>query len=177
MLIDHYDLEIFTPPCDPGAEIYAAKARLTVDISAVLPYLNATLHGAIYYPTSNALTWKKGGHSIAFHPYEIATSNIEDRKAAEKEIKGLVEKVNHTWERRAEITPDHSTRLRPTPMAVFKLLPQTNCRQCGDATCYTFAIKLTVAQKILADCPPLNEPQYTENLATLKVIIQNAPFS
>ena len=42
MLIENYDLEIFTPPCDPGAERYAARARLTVDISEVLPYLNAT---------------------------------------------------------------------------------------------------------------------------------------
>ena len=45
MLVEDYDLEIFTPPCDPGAERYAARARLTVDISAVLPYLNATLRG------------------------------------------------------------------------------------------------------------------------------------
>jgi hypothetical protein len=49
MLIDKYDLEIFTPPCDPGAERYAAKARLEVDISAVLPYLNTTPRGASIY--------------------------------------------------------------------------------------------------------------------------------
>jgi len=67
MLIDHYDLEVFTPPCEPGAERYAAKARLRVDISAALPYLNATLPGAIYHPAAQALTWKAAGHSIAFH--------------------------------------------------------------------------------------------------------------
>jgi hypothetical protein len=82
MLIEKYDLEVFTPPCDPGAERYAARARLTVDISEVLPYLNATLRGAIYHPGANALTWKKGGHNIAFHAYEIAASNVEDREGA-----------------------------------------------------------------------------------------------
>jgi ArsR family metal-binding transcriptional regulator len=66
MLIDAYDLDIFTPPCEPGAERYAAVARLAVDISAVLPYLNATLRGALYHESANALTWKKGGHNIAF---------------------------------------------------------------------------------------------------------------
>jgi len=34
MLIETYDLEVFSPPCDPGSERYAAKARLKVDISA-----------------------------------------------------------------------------------------------------------------------------------------------
>ena len=101
MLIDKYDLNVFTPPCDPGAERYSAIARVTTDISNVLPYLNATLRGAVYHRAANALTWKKGGHNIAFHAYEIATSNVEDRDAALKEIKGLIELVNRTWERRA----------------------------------------------------------------------------
>ncbi len=50
MLIDGYDIEVFTPPCEPGAERFAARARLTTDISVVLPYLNATLRGAVYHP-------------------------------------------------------------------------------------------------------------------------------
>ena len=175
MLIEQYDLEVFTPPCEPGAERYAARARLMADISEILPYLNATLRGAFYHPSANALTWKKGGHNIAFHAYEVATSNVEDRDGAEKKLKGLVDLVNRTWERRAEITPDTTTRQRPTPMAIFKLLPQTNCKQCGEPTCYTFALKLAAAQKKLADCPPLAEAQYTDKRTGLEAIIIEAP--
>lgn len=175
MLIENYDLEVFTPPCEPGAERYAARARLTVDISDVLPYLNATLRGAVYLPEANALTWKKAGHNIAFHAYEIATSNVEDREGAEKEVKGLIDLVNRTWERRAEITPDTTTHQRPTPMAIYKLLPQTNCKQCGEPTCYTFALKLAASQKKLADCPPLSEAQYTDKRNALEEICIEAP--
>lgn len=175
MLIETYDVEVFTPPCEPGAERFAARARLKVDISAVLPYLNATLRGAVYLPEAGALTWKKGGHNIAFHDYEVATSNAEDREGAEKELRGLIDLVNRTWERRAEITPDYQTRQRPTPLAVYKLLPQTNCKQCGEPTCYTFAIKLAAAQKQIAACKPLAEPQYAEKLAALQAIVIEAP--
>ncbi len=56
MLIDNYDLEVSTPPCEPGAERFSATAHLTVDISEILPYLNATLRGAIYHSEANALT-------------------------------------------------------------------------------------------------------------------------
>jgi ArsR family metal-binding transcriptional regulator len=175
MLIEHFDWEVFTPPCEPGAERYAARARLTVDISEILPYLNAILRGAIYYPAARALTWKKAGHSVAFHAYEIVTSNVEDRDEAEKELRGLIDLVNRTWERRAEITPDTVTRRRPTSMAIFKLLPQTNCKQCGEPTCYTFSLKLAASQKKLVDCTPLFEPQYAENLAALEEIVLDAP--
>lgn len=175
MLIENYHLEVFTPPCEPGAERYVARARLTVDISEVLPYLNATLRGAIYYPSANALTWKKGGHNIAFHAYEVATSNAEDREGAEKELNALIDLVNRTWERRAEITPDLTTRQRPTPMAIFKLLLQTNCKQCGEPTCFSFALKLAASQKKPADCLPLVEQRHAEKLATLEEMVIEAP--
>jgi ArsR family metal-binding transcriptional regulator len=175
MLIKEYDLEVVTPPCEPGAERYSGFARLKIDISEVLPYLNATLRGAVYLPTANALTWKKGGHNIAFHAFEIATSNVEDRDAAAEELDGLVAMVNRTWERRSEITPDHETHQRPSPLAIYKLLPQTNCRQCGEPTCYTFSLKLASAQKKLAHCPTLFESQNAEKLAALEEIVIEAP--
>jgi ArsR family metal-binding transcriptional regulator len=175
MLIEHYDLEVFTPPCEPGAERFAATARLTTDISAVFPLLNATLRGAVFHRAAQVLTWKKGGHNIVFHAFEISTSNVQDRDAAIQEIEGLIGLVNRTWERRGEIEPDYETHQRPTPMAVYKLLPRINCKQCGEPSCYTFALKLTASQRTVTDCPPLFEPQYVENLTALRAIIIEAP--
>ncbi|MGB9722456.1 MAG: (Fe-S)-binding protein [Chloroflexia bacterium] len=175
MLIEKYDLEVFTPPCEPGAERFTAIARLLVDIREVLPYLNATLRGAVYHPGALALTWTKGGHYVAFHPYEIAVSNVEDREAAIREIEGLIKLVNRTWERRAEIIPDYETHRRPTPMEVYKLLPGSNCKRCGQPTCFTFALRLAAAQARLEECPLLFEPEYADRLARLREIVIEAP--
>ncbi len=175
MLIEHYDVEVFTPPCDPGAERFAARAQLDTDISAVLPYLNSALRGAVYTAAANALTWKKGGHNIAFHAYEIATSNVEDRAAAEKEIEGLVELVNRTWERRTEITPDVETHRRPTVMEVYKLWPGGNCRECGQPTCWSFALKLVASQVSLNDCPVLFAAGHVAQRGALEQILVPMP--
>lgn len=175
MLIEEYDLELFTPPCEPGAETWTAVARLKVDISQVLPYLNATLRGAVYNHAAKALIWKKGGRNTAFHPYKIAASNLKDRAEAEQVIIGLIKTVNRTWEKRAEIEPNFETRQRPTPMALFKLLPQTNCKQCGQPTCFTFALKLAAGQQKPEDCPPLFEPEYAGRLAQLRAMVIDAP--
>ena len=175
MLIESCDVEVFTPPCEPGAERFAARARLKAPIDDALPYLNATLRGAVYNPAAGALTWKKAGHNIAFHAYEIATSNVEDRDAAVKELRGLVDLVNRTWERRTEITPDLESHQRPAPMAVFKLLPRTNCKACGEPTCFTFALHLAAAQVQVESCPQLFEPAQAQNLAELRTMLIDAP--
>ena len=175
MLIEKYDLDVFTPPCEPGAERFSAMARFNVDIHQVLPYLNATLRGAVYNPAVPALTWKKGGHTIVFQPNQIAISNVEDRQAAVDEVDGLVKLVNRTWERREDITPDHEARRRPTPMEVYKLLPRTNCKECGQPTCWGFALKLAASQVQLTACAPLFQPEYASQLAQLQTIITDMP--
>lgn len=175
MLIEGYELEVFTPPCHPGTEKWSAIARLKVDISQVLPYLNATLPEAVYNRAANALTWKKGGRSHAFHSFEIAASNLEDRAEAEQVINGLIKTVNQTWEKRAEIEPDFEMRQRPTPMAIFKLLPGTNCQACGQPTCFTFALKLTAGQQKVEACLPLLEPACADRLAQLRAMVIYAP--
>ena len=177
MLIKEYKLEVFTPPCDPGAETWSAIARLTTDIGEVLPYLNATLPGAIYNHMVKALTWKKESHHTAFHPYKIAVSNLEDRIEAEQVITELIDTVNHTWEKRAEIAPDFETRQRPAPMAIFTLLPGINCKECGQPTCFTFALKLVAGQQKLADCPTLMDQEYVDQLAQLRALVIDAPAS
>jgi ArsR family metal-binding transcriptional regulator len=116
-----------------------------------------------------------GGHNIAFHAFEVATSNAEDRLAAEAELRSLVDLVNRTWERRSEIVPDHRTRQRPTPMAVFQHLPQTNCKRCGSPTCFTFALRLAAAQVDLETCPALFEPGQQPNLVVLRSLLIDAP--
>jgi len=174
-LIETYELEVFTPPCDPGAETWSAVAHLQQDISPVLPYLNATLRGAVYNHAAQALQWKKGGRNIVFHAQKIAAGNLADRAEAEKVIQGLVKLVNQTWERRAEITPSLEMRQRPTPMAVSKLLPGTNCRECGQPTCFTFALKLIAGQRRPEDCPPLRRSEFAAQLAELQTILGDMP--
>ncbi len=174
-MIEDYDIEVFTPPCEPGAERFAARARLRADIGAVLPFLNATLRGAVYTPLAQALIWKKGGHSIAFHAYEILTSNAVDRQEAEAELRSLIDLVNRTWERRAEIAPDYHSRQRPTPIAIFAHLPRTNCKLCGSPTCFTFALRLAAAQVELEACPAMFAEGRADKLAQIRSMLVNAP--
>ena len=161
MRIADYELEIFTPPCEPGAERYSAVAHLPKSIAEVLPYLNATLTGANYMPSANALTWKRAGHLVAFHADRVAVSNVTDREEAINELDRMVDLVNRTWDRKAEIRPDFQARKRPPPMAIYQQLPKTNCRECGQVTCMAFAFGLSKGDCTMVECPGLTSEQRT----------------
>jgi acetyl-CoA decarbonylase/synthase complex subunit gamma len=42
-------------------------------------------------------------------------------------------------------------------LEIYKLLPQTNCKDCGYPTCLAFAMKLAAKQAELKDCPHVSE--------------------
>jgi acetyl-CoA decarbonylase/synthase complex subunit gamma len=44
-----------------------------------------------------------------------------------------------------------------TGLQIFKLLPQTNCKECGLPTCLAFAMKLAAKQAELSKCPYVTE--------------------
>jgi hypothetical protein len=44
-----------------------------------------------------------------------------------------------------------------TPLDIYKILPKSNCRECGLSTCMAFSIAVFNGQKQLAGCPYLDE--------------------
>ena len=46
---------------------------------------------------------------------------------------------------------------------IMKKLPKTNCKECGYATCFAFAMKLATGGAKLEDCPHL-DPQVRAEL-------------
>ena len=44
-----------------------------------------------------------------------------------------------------------------TGLEIYKLLPQTNCKECGFPTCLAFAMKLAAKQAELKACPYVSE--------------------
>jgi len=49
-----------------------------------------------------------------------------------------------------------------TGMALYKILPRTNCGDCGFPTCMAFAMQVAAKQKALTDCPHVSEEAKSE---------------
>ncbi len=60
----------------------------------------------------------------------------------------------------------------PSPMDIYKLLPKTNCKLCGEQTCMSFAFKLIKKEKKLEDCKPLFEPEFEEQRKKIEEMLK-----
>ncbi len=58
-----------------------------------------------------------------------------------------------------------------SPLEIYKLLPGTNCKECGEESCMGFASKLIEREKKVDDCPPLAEEKYREKRQKLIELI------
>jgi len=57
-----------------------------------------------------------------------------------------------------------------SPIDVYRLLPRTNCRECGEPNCMAFATRVVNGELTIEECPPLAKEEYRtahDDLATL----------
>ena len=58
-----------------------------------------------------------------------------------------------------------------SPLEVYKFLPQTNCGDCGEATCMAFASHMIDRSLKLEDCPPLLEDKFRKKYLKLAELL------
>jgi len=170
-LIEAYELELCAPPCLPGAPSWSGRIALDRDIEAVLPYLNTRLEGAEYDQEAKILIWKDRGYHFAFRCREIKAGPAQDREEALNLIERAVSLVNTTWQERETLEPSYENRAAPNLMQIYRLLPHTNCGECGCATCMAFAAQLRQDGGALTRCPVLHQPGYETSRVQLLAML------
>jgi len=155
MLLSGYTMEIFRSKCNAGAQSLHCFAHLNDDVSEVLPYLNTVLGGFTYTQEPPSLTLKNSGKLITIHAQKIAVNALKDEDEAQKIVAWLQREINSTWEQRGEIEPSVEGARQPALIEVLKLLPKTNCKECGEPTCMVFAVRVVEGARDHNDCPSL----------------------
>jgi len=165
-----------TLPCLADPEKIRVIAEVSGEIHEVFPYLNATLKGCIYNHPALTLTIKKDGKLFTLHAHHITLAKIEDEKEAEEILKWLKDLINETYEKRDRIEPNYSMAAELKALDIFKLLPGTNCKKCGELTCLAFAVKLVGRDTEITRCDPLFSEKYQEKRTVLLEILQAAGY-
>lgn len=172
MLLKSYSKEVFRAKCNPSFESVHCIASLDQNIAEVLPYLNAVLGGFEYLKEHPAVIFKTRGRIITVHGDKIAINALQNAEEADKILEWLKKEINEAWEKRNEIIPSYEGIPRPKIIEILRLLPKTNCRECGEKTCMVFAAKMAEGIKGTDDCLPINN----ENREMLKNYMSSFRF-
>lgn len=158
-----------TLPClaEPGKIIVVGRPSRSLD--DVLPYL-ATLPNTIAYnPASRTVTFRRERGFLTLYPDQVFITQVQDNEEGLQLLAALLDAINATWEHRQELVAATAPRRAPRPMDLWTLLPQTNCKQCGEATCMAFAFALLQQRRELGECVPLAEdPAFADRRAALE---------
>ncbi len=160
-----------TLPClaEPGKIIVIGKPNRLLD--EVMPYL-ATLPGILAYnPEACTLTFRRPVGFMTLYADRVYITQLKSADEGLELLAALTEAINATWDHRAELVAVTVGRRAPRPLDVWTLLPQTNCKQCGEATCMAFAVGLLQHKRTVIECPPLHaDIALTDRRATLEAM-------
>ncbi|RPI81807.1 MAG: hypothetical protein EHM41_19860 [Chloroflexi bacterium] len=161
-----------TLPClaEPGKIIVIGRPDHSLE--DVIPYL-ATLPGVIAYnPNSLTLTFRRHPGFLTLYPDKVYVIQVQDVTAGLEVLDALREAINATWEHCAELAAVRTRKRAPRHLDVYSLLPQTNCKQCGEASCLAFAVLLIQQKHSLDECLPLGQdPAYLDRKETLEAML------
>src|SRR4030065_296224 len=159
-------------PClaEPGKIIVIGNPARNLD--EVLPYL-ATLPNVISYnPETCALTLRRQPGFISLYSDKAYITKVQDTEEGLELFQALVDAINATWDNRAEQVAMTSRKHSPRPLDIWTLLPQTNCKKCGESTCMAFACNLLLPERVLEECTPLQvDEAFAERRATLEAMV------
>ncbi len=103
-----------------------------------LPYLNAVLGGDTYIREPPSVTFKMHGKLVTVHGRKIAVNALKDEAEARAILEWLKKEINEAWQKREIIVPKYEGIKKAHPLTIYKLLPRTNCKACGQPTCMAF---------------------------------------
>ena len=157
MLLKSWTIDVDTNGCRPDLQYLHCTVSLGQDVGGALPYLNAVLGSFIYTEEPPAMTIKRRGRNITVNAKSVEINIVRDAVEADEILTWLQTEINQAWERRHEIEPQYTATPQPQALAIYKLLPGTNCSRCGLPSCMAFAGKAAKGEMGVEHCPELDE--------------------
>ena len=123
------------------------------------------------------MTIKKDGKLLTLHFNHITLAKVEDEEEAEEILYWLKDLINDTHLNRDQIEPNYSKGADLKALDIFKLLPGTNCKRCGELACLAFAVKLAAQDTEVTKCAPLFSEEFQEKQRVLLELLKATGYT
>ncbi len=153
---EKYDL--IASACHLDEPCYSVRVEIREDLSKLMPFLNAEANVLLYEPDEDpVMIFKLENYRVALRRHELSIGPVSDRLAGRESLSKVIGFLNEIWHGRHDMEPNFEPRRRPPALEIFKLLPGTNCGECGEAACMAFAVKIALGRLAPSLCPQLQK--------------------
>jgi len=154
-------------PCIADATKIRLIAHITGDMSGGFPYLNSDMSNVCYNVNGPILTFMDRYRMVTLYPRRIAIAKADGIVDGWRTLEMIRRKINDVWRRRDQIEPSDRMRQKPPALEIYKRLPGTNCRACGEKTCMAFALRLWSGEVAPSQCKPTFEGEFVHRREAL----------
>ena len=136
---------------------FGAHFQLDTNVSRLFPYINATFKDAKFYDKPDYVQFIIDGIQCNLYPIDVTAAPFTDRNQALAFAKRLIDLLNDIYIKKDSIKPDFKKISPVSVFDIFKLLPQTNCKECGYTTCMAFAAAISKSETTPDKCPDFRD--------------------
>jgi len=176
MYVEKIDV-IEESPCLVEPRKFKVLAKTDKPLTDILSILYLALPASNYSKAHGSLSFLRKGRLVGlFSDGKINISCFESKREAKDNLDELKNLINKAFAYLLQHGPPDEKlieiRGKISPLGIYKYLPGTNCRACGEQGCFLFAVKLSNGSKTLDEFPEIQKSEYRNDLERLIKMIQ-----
>lgn len=164
---DITDIDISPCIADPDRIKYMAK--IDVSLSDILPTLFLSLPNSRLTRNPPILSFTAKQHNFMLgEKGDIAVTYVKDKEEVnyinEKIIELINKGIKYNISSHINLERMVEEKRKLTPMTLYELFPKTNCRECGEETCFNYVAKIMSGEKSHDKCPHIDPKLIGNNI-------------
>jgi len=158
-------------PCIADKTRFRIIAKFLPPLGGALKLLEPLFPRARYSEKIGALIIQRGTILITIYSSgNVTMTMIKSEAEAKETLEGLKNTINEAIVK--GVTPVPREKVKVDHMEIYEYLPKTDCKICGEQSCYSFAIRLIGRETTLDKCTPLLETKYATNIEHLRALME-----
>lgn len=137
---------------------YSGRFRFGCNIGNLFGYINTVTENSELSSSPLYIKFIFEQYLVLLHPEEAAFTTVKNYTEAIAVVKKLLTFLQEIEKKRDEIVPDLRVHSPISVVDIYRLLPKTNCRDCGYDTCLAFAAALSRQQTFFGKCKNAVKP-------------------
>jgi ArsR family metal-binding transcriptional regulator len=158
-------------PCIADKTRFRIIAKFSPPLEGALKLLEPLFPRARYSEKISSLIIQRGTILITIYSSgNVTMTMIKSEAEAKETLEGLKNTINEAIVK--GVTPVPREKIKVDHMEIYEYLPKTDCKICGEQSCYSFAIRLVGRETALDRCTPLLETKYATNIEHLRALME-----
>jgi ArsR family metal-binding transcriptional regulator len=153
-------------PCPKDPSRFRITAKIDPPFDGSLQLLRPLFTRAQYSKVMNALIvqWQSANVTI-YSSGNVTITMLTAEKEAKDVLEDLLGVVNNA------IVASSKQKRYVDPREVNRHLAHTNCGECGEMSCFCFALKLVTGETTLDKCKPLSDAKFSDKRQRLEALV------